>query len=56
VDVCFWRIVLKKSVFADDWKIPGPLVRVTRCDVGTTSIAAKAIADARINSTEPWSG
>jgi hypothetical protein len=29
----FWRIVLKKSFFADDEKFSGPLVRLSRCEV-----------------------
>jgi hypothetical protein len=32
-NVCFWRIVLKKSFFADDLKFSGPLVRLSRREV-----------------------
>ena len=33
VPSAFWRIVLKKSFFADDLKFSGLLVRLSRCGV-----------------------
>jgi hypothetical protein len=32
-EISYWQIVLKKSVFADDWKFSGLLVRLACCDV-----------------------
>ena len=42
VQVCFSPIMLKKSILIE---FSGPLVRLTRYDVGGTSISAKATID-----------
>jgi len=47
----FWRIVLKKSFFADDWKFSGPLVRLSRGELRDHINYRKMIAGSRIDST-----
>jgi len=56
MSVCYWQIVLQKSLLADERNFSGPLVRPTRGDVRDRIVSSKTTMDLRIGPTELCSG
>ena len=56
MSVCYWQIVLQKSLLADERNSSGPLVRPTRGDVRDRIVSSKTTMDLRIGPTELCSG